>query len=85
MYSLLLFWAAVHAFYPREWSLAWEGIDFRPPRNATTSGASTLPQSRIKIKDIKAGGALVYPSDAVKRNEAARLAQIAQVAKGNGT
>jgi hypothetical protein len=22
-----------HAFYPREWELAWEGIDFEPPRD----------------------------------------------------
>ena len=29
-----------HAFYPREWALAWEGIDFEPPRSASPTPPS---------------------------------------------
>ena len=44
----------MHAFYPREWSLGWEGIDHRPVRDpATSRGASLLAPMRLAYEELK--------------------------------
>jgi hypothetical protein len=41
-----------HAFYPREWALAWEGIDYRPPRDLATARGD-LPTERLEYQVLK--------------------------------
>ena len=76
-----------HAFYPREWALAWEGIDFYPPRDPATAGrppplsppsAPHLPPARRYYPDFKPER-MVYPDKAVaaKKDAQKRQAQAA--------
>mmetsp|Transcript_53802 Transcript_53802/g.100338 ORF Transcript_53802/g.100338 Transcript_53802/m.100338 type:complete len:353 (-) Transcript_53802:123-1181(-) len=67
-----------HAFYPREWALAWEGLDF-DPHNAPTApfgegGAASLSPHRLYYEPF-VPDALAYPDAAVKKKKAAQKAE----------
>mmetsp|Transcript_13846 Transcript_13846/g.32854 ORF Transcript_13846/g.32854 Transcript_13846/m.32854 type:complete len:322 (-) Transcript_13846:24-989(-) len=78
-----------HAFYPREWALAWEGIDFTPPPVASAVGRghqgaldpaleqnleSPLEPGRLRYKPLRKDR-MVYPDAAVAAAKAKRIAE----------